>query len=56
MCRPFDKILLQAEQRSICVGTTIGRPLGRSVFPYRTFSIYETPVILRYVINAVPYN
>ncbi len=23
---------------------------------YPTFSIFEAPVILRYVINAVPYN
>ena len=31
--RPLTRFCFHAEQRSICVGTTIGRPLGRSVFP-----------------------
>ncbi len=30
--------------------------MTETFLPYLTLSIYDTPVILRYVINAVPYK
>ena len=30
--------------------------MAETFLPYLTLSIYDTPVILRYVINAVPYG